>query len=63
MTYKTKSLIYFACFFAACLFYYGIEEQENFTNQLDSKTFVEADYEDVDELLEETQNDFEEDQK
>ncbi|NAY92234.1 hypothetical protein GTQ34_09910 [Muricauda sp. JGD-17] len=48
MTYKIKSLLYFSCFLAASFIYYAIEKHDEFQNQLESKTYVEADFEDTD---------------
>lgn len=58
MTYKIKSLIYFSCFLVACFIYYGVEQEDKFQSQMDSKTYVEANFEHADETLEEPQNDF-----
>ena len=58
MTYKIKSLIYFSCFLAASLIYYVVEKQDEFQNQLDSGTYVEADFEDTHISSEEESNDF-----
>ncbi|MEZ4810759.1 MAG: hypothetical protein R2819_10395 [Allomuricauda sp.] len=58
MTYKIKSLIYFSCFLVACLIYYGVEQEDKFQSQMDSKTFVEADFHDADHPLEKPQKDF-----
>lgn len=62
MTYKTKSLIYFSCFVVASLVYYQIEQQDEFQEQMNSETFVEAEFQDEMEP-ENPQLDFEEDQK
>lgn len=63
MTYKIKSLIYFSCFLVACFIYYGVEQEDGFQSQMDSKTFVEADFHDTGQPLEEPQNDFVADQE
>lgn len=65
MTQKTKSLIYFSCFVLASIFYYQVEQQDKFQEQFQSKTFVEADFQDADDLEEplEDLNKLEEDQK
>ncbi len=63
MTYKIKSLIYFSCFLAASLVYYAVEKYDEFQNQLDTDTYVEADFEDTQISSEEDSNDFVVEQK
>ncbi|WP_090291481.1 hypothetical protein [Flagellimonas zhangzhouensis] len=65
MNQKTKSLIYFSCFVLASFFYYIMEQQDEFQEQFQSKTYVEADFQDADDLEEplEDFNNLEEDQK
>ena len=58
MTYKIKSLIYFSCFLIACAIYYTVEQENPLTDQIDSTTFVETEFEEVDEPLDEPGNDF-----
>ncbi len=58
MTYKIKSLIYFSCFLAASVVYYVVEKHDEFQNQLDTGTYVEADFEDTQISSEEDSNDF-----
>ncbi|RDY59249.1 hypothetical protein [Flagellimonas nanhaiensis] len=59
MTYKIKSLIYFSCFLIACVVYYGIEQENQLTDQINSATLVETEFDDVDEPLDELRSDFE----
>lgn len=62
MTYKAKSLIFFSCFVISSLVYYQIEQQDKFQEQIGSETFVETQFQDVDEL-EKPQTKLEEDKK
>lgn len=57
MTYKIKSLIYLSCFVVAAVIYNSVEREDNFQNQLHSKTVVETEFEDANELKE-TEADF-----
>lgn len=50
MTYKTKSLIYFSCFVIASIIYYEVEQQDRFQDNLNSKTYVEAEFQDAEDL-------------
>lgn len=50
MTYKFKSLIYFSCFVLASLGYYLVEQHDEFQKQLQSKAYVEADFQNADEI-------------
>ncbi|KAB5489527.1 MULTISPECIES: hypothetical protein [Flagellimonas] len=50
MTYKTKSLIYFSCFVIASIIYYEVEQQDKFQDNLNSKTYVEAEFHDAKDL-------------
>lgn len=50
MTYKTKSLIYFSCFVIASIIYYEVEQQDRFQDNLNSKTYVEAEFQDAKDL-------------
>ncbi len=52
MTYKIKSLIYLSCFVVAAIIYNSVEREDNFQNQLHSKTVVETEFEDTGELTE-----------
>lgn len=47
MTYKTKSLIYFSCFVIASIIYYQVEQQDKFKDDFNSKTYVEAEFQDA----------------
>lgn len=58
MTYKIKSLIYFSCFLAASLFYYAVEKHDEFQEQLHSRTYVEADFEEANPATEMESEDF-----
>ncbi len=62
MTHKVKSLIFFSCFVISALVYYQVEKQDEFQEQISSETFVETQFQDVDEL-EKPQTNFEEEQK
>ncbi|WP_222981490.1 hypothetical protein [Flagellimonas meishanensis] len=57
MTYKIKSLIYFSCFLTASFAYYIIEKHDEFQNQMQSKTYVEAEFKDMEIPLEEEATD------
>ena len=57
MTYKIKSLIYLSCFVVAAIIYNSVEREDHFQNQLNSKTVVETEFEDTNELKE-TEADF-----
>ncbi|WP_108422776.1 hypothetical protein [Flagellimonas amoyensis] len=50
MTYKTKSLIYFSCFVIASIIYYEVEQQDRFQDDFNSKTYVEAEFHDAEDL-------------
>ena len=50
MSYKIKSLLYFSCFVIASMIYYVAEQHDNFQNQFNSKNFVEAEYQDAQDL-------------
>lgn len=63
MTYKIKSLIYFSCFLTASFVYYIVEKHDEFQNQLQSKTYVKADFEDSDASLKKESDDFVVDQQ
>ncbi|MDC6384901.1 hypothetical protein D2V93_15040 [Flagellimonas taeanensis] len=62
MTYKTKSLIYFSCFVIASIIYYEVEQQDQFQDNLNSKTYVEAEFQDAEDL-EDPKKDLEEENK
>ncbi|SNY92211.1 hypothetical protein [Flagellimonas pacifica] len=62
MTYKIKSLIYLSCFVITATIYYGIEQEDEFKNQVNSPKVAETDFEDTDDL-EDTQEDFVVDQE
>lgn len=62
MTYKIKSLIYLSCFVVAALIYNNVEREDEFQNQLHSKTVVETEFEDSNELTE-TKEDFSSEQQ
>lgn len=62
MTYKTKSLIYFSCFVIASIIYYEVEQQDRFQDNLNSKTYVEAEFQDAEDL-EDPKKDLEEENK
>ena len=62
MTYKTKSLIYFSCFVIASIIYYEVEQQDRFQDNLNSKTYVEAEFQDAEDL-ENPKKDLEEENK
>jgi len=50
MSYKIKSLLYFSCFVIASMVYYVAEQHDNFQDQFNSKTFVEVEYQDAQDL-------------
>lgn len=50
MTYKFKSLIYFSCFVIASVIYYVVEQHDDFEAQLNSKSYVEIEYQDAEVL-------------
>ncbi|WP_318345238.1 hypothetical protein [Flagellimonas baculiformis] len=62
MTYKTKSLIYFSCFVIASIIYYEVEQQDRFQDNLNSKTYVEAEFQDAEDL-EDPKKDLEEENR
>lgn len=44
MTYRIKSLIYFSCFAISAFLYYGIEQEDEFQNQVSNKEFAEIEF-------------------
>lgn len=62
MTYKTKSLIYFSCFVIASIIYYEVEQQDRFQDDFNSKTYVEAEFQDAEDL-EDPKKDLEEENR
>ncbi|WP_318310280.1 hypothetical protein [Flagellimonas crocea] len=59
MTYKTKSFIYFACFVAASTLYYVVEQHDKFQDQLNSTEYVETNFEDADDISNDSVEDLE----
>lgn len=50
MTHKIKSLIYFSCFVLASFGYYLVEQHDKFQEQIQSKSYVEADFHDAKDI-------------
>jgi len=63
MNYKTKSLVYFICFVAASAFYYVVDQHNEFQDHLNSKTYVETQFEDADAYTDDSEEDLDEELK
>lgn len=63
MNYKTKSLLYFCGFVAASALYYVVEQHDNFQEHLNSKSYVETQFEDADDYVDDSEKKLEEEIK
>ncbi|KPM32339.1 Hypothetical protein I595_1991 [Croceitalea dokdonensis DOKDO 023] len=46
-SYKIKSLVYFACFLAAAVFYYNFEKEVNLQQEILTANVAETEFEDA----------------
>nr|WP_297789040.1 hypothetical protein [uncultured Allomuricauda sp.] len=59
MTYKTKSFIYFICFVAASTLYYVVDKHDEFQDHINSETYVETNFQNVDDYTDDAKEDLE----
>ncbi|MHA7830592.1 MAG: hypothetical protein ACX93O_05800 [Flagellimonas sp.] len=63
MNYKTKSLVYFICFVAASTLYYVVDQHDEFQDHLNSKTYVDTQFEDADDYIDDSKEDLDQELK